>query len=264
MNLTVGFELEFAPIGKICPDCRGRGYKDISVFNYRTYRQSCETCRGERFINKVEFRNDTPTVGGKFKSDTSVVTNRNYIGMEFASKVLKSWSEVEQSVDYILHIIKENGAMSNASRMCGLHIHTKPIGGWKKRSLITLIENWIDWGEDFFLDEFKTSQKRLIYCSKWSDLEKKEIKETLLKVKNKSLALILIFRLLSSRYKTLNLRALNKHKTVEFRLFNGSVQKSRIIKALDYTIKFVESLENKDPYNSFMDKIDKINKVVTA
>lgn len=224
-----------------CPDCDGTGRRE-SVYNYD--------------IRDVERY-------GELKEDSSIRTDYDTWGAEFASDVLYyGEDDIAYHVKSVMSIINDCDGDSDPYRTCGLHVHVAPKGGWTLEHAARLARAWYNWAEEYFMNEFEPLECRMEYCQSWREGDFRTIRQANRAIEyynNKyegySPAItdestdeyraraIKYLGVTYTRYVTLNFTAHEYHGTVEFRLFNGTNDPDEVLKALDWVAKLVMACE---------------------
>jgi hypothetical protein len=238
-----------------CPECKGkiRITNDDECDTYY-HNITCPTCDGigSSLIDPEVMFNQY----GEFKVEATVTTPNNEIdGGEFASHILKSYDEIKKCVSYLLNQI-EDIADSKGELNCGLHIHIAPRNGWSHSMIRKLIIAWASWGESMFLEEFYPDKQRLkLHCKEWTCKDDICDLDNIYPEDSDFINQVLTWNSDIDRDATMNLFALKKHGTIEFRLFDGTMDEIEILQAISWVINLVESLNEKNVYAAFYAKV---------
>jgi len=278
---TVGFELEFLIPSYICNTCEGEGYTYCPTCEGEGF-ITCPFCEGEGYVNADGANFLCPECGGRGSVEcedcygtgetdcpdcraTGRIANGEAVvrqlekygadvgydssiecyceddeGRELRSPVFDFFADRERLHDFVhtvTSIIKDGDGESSADYKCGLHVHAAPIGGWTQGALKKLYRAWVNWAEDLFIKHFRPATRRLLdYAYRWKDW----IKDYDSYVHD--LALKGEMYPDHSRYMTLNVCSLHAHGTIEFRLFDGTLDASEILEAITWVGTLVEGV----------------------
>ena len=149
----------------------------------------------------------------------------------------------EDSIDQIKEIIGLIKAhRGNIRPTCGLHIHID-MSKFKNKEIINIIKSFIR-TQNYIYKDFNIVKSRIRETA--SKIPRKILKKLNTKIINKLLKKETVNHsedYFMNRYYGLNLTSLSDHNTLEFRLFNGTIQVRRIRKYIKWCLKFC--LENK-------------------
>ena len=140
----------------------------------------------------------------------------------------------------IVDVIKSIGGLVNSS--CGMHIH---VDGFNDaEDLASLYRKFVAVQDDI-LDAFNVEEKRIErYCKKYdlSNVSRRSFYSVddflgyLFSLEN--YYRVTLNELRELRYYALNFYAMKQHGTVEFRLFNATLDKADIVSAIDWVLHF--------------------------
>lgn len=294
-DITVGFELEFiAPyvcdrcdgheeVVITCPSCNGYGDVECPACNGRGYVEDddwrdyeCGICQGQGVLHchQCEGSGDVitpcPECGGEGSSkylrddlenlgclvhDGSILSGDDE-GLEFNSRVLYFNAEEynREYVENVVSIIEQMGGISDPEYMCGLHVHVGLEEGWTLSHAKNLGRAWLDWAEDLFINTFCPDGDRLDeYCQMWQwfDNMRDEV-ENAEKIHHITY---------DTRYLTLNMQAYRSHDTVEFRLFDGTLDDYLIVKAITWCAALVAA--TKEGVNGSKERFEELVGIAT-
>jgi hypothetical protein len=158
-------------------------------------------------------------------------------GAEYRPKDRNKLYFNEDSLDQIKEIIGLIKAHhGNIKPSCGLHIHID-MSSFTDKEIAMIIKAFIK-HQDYLYKEFKVLKGRLddmahpIPTTETKNITEQNMKQVRLGKSNSS------SEYLSQRFFALNIQSLNKHNTLEFRLFNGTIQYSRIKAYVKWAIQF--------------------------
>jgi len=172
--------------------------------------------------------------------DSSIECYEEDEGRELRSPVFNFFTNRERLHDFVhtvTSIIKDSDGESSADYKCGLHVHVAPIGGWQQDALKKLYRAWVNWAEDLFIEHFCPATWRILdYAYRW--------KAWLEDYDSYVYDLALQGEVYPdhSRYMTLNVCSLHAHGTIEFRLFDGTLDASEILEAITWVGTLVEGV----------------------
>jgi len=249
-----------------CPECNGECMmrcpecdSDMSYVpdEMETYIHSvtCPECDGRGSFHV--FPDLLTSKFGTFVLEATVsMPSNDSEGGEFVSNVFSSFGDIQNCVKNLVHQI-EHIADSAGELSCGLHVHIVPRNGWSNEMLRKLIVAWAEWGEDLFMEEFSPNKQRIkSYSRQWGC--KKDIVE-LDKIYDDDdsdfVNQVFIWNDNLDRDATLNLLALKKHGTVEFRLFDGTLSEVEILQAISWVIDLIDCLYEDNTYDAFYSKV---------
>ena len=140
--------------------------------------------------------------------------------------------------------IKEVLGLSKAhkariSQRCGLHVHVD-MKGFSNQEIANIVSAYLK-NQDQIHKDFKVLKYRLRkHCRKIPRSVKKFLTEEAFKRlrQNKDLGNYLNHDYFSDRHWALNVDSLNEHGTLEFRLFNGSIQINTIKRNVRFALQF--------------------------
>lgn len=158
-------------------------------------------------------------------------------GAEYRPKKRNKLYFNEDSLDQIREIIGLIKAhRGNIKPSCGLHIHID-MSNFSDKEIVNITKAFIK-HQDYLYKEFKVLKSRLDdMAHSIPTTEAKNITEYNIKqVKNGSVDVESEY--LRERFFALNLQSLHKYNTLEFRLFNGTIQVSRIKAYVKWAIQF--------------------------
>ena len=160
-------------------------------------------------------------------------------GAEYRPKDRNKLFWNEDSIDQIKEIIGLIKAHKGDIRStCGLHVHVD-MKDFTYKEIARIIKMYIK-DQHKICKEFKMLKCRTDYAQKIPKSVRRYLTESnIRKVKNNELE----YgeggcEYLTERHYSLNIDALNKHGTLEFRLFNGSIQIRRIKKYIKWCLNF--------------------------
>lgn len=145
----------------------------------------------------------------------------------------------EDGVDQIKEIIGLIKAhRGNIKPSCGLHLHIN-MADFSNKEIVNIVKAFIK-HQDYLYKEFKVLKCRLDDMAMPIPLkEMKNITENNISQIRKTGGINGIdSEYLRERFYALNLQSLKKHGTLEFRLFNGTIQASRIKNYVKWAIQF--------------------------
>lgn len=271
---TIGFELEFAYPGKrTCPDCWGHGHIDCpecwgnrkiacpycdglgcencvgtgeiecTLCEGAGYIQ-CETCEGAGHLEAptaaVEALKKMEALGAELTYDCSIASREaGDDGRELRSPVFDfreraSW---QYFIEGVTALIKEGGGASSPMLYCGLHVHVRPYEYWADALKKRLYSAWFNWAEKLFIRKFRPARRRLEdYCRPWQVWAEDLTREERQRAREGE------FVPYWCRYMTLNICSLDRHATLEFRLFNGTLDPGEIKEALTWVGALTEAV----------------------
>ena len=233
-------------IEESCYYCNGSGYI------YTT----CDACDGEGYLmQEAQWRiNDAVSSYGygEITTDGSIDCGEEEEGLEFRSRILHveedGWTGIEAEVNRVMRILRDYDAYSDGAYTCGLHVHICPDNGWDVEEVEKLAVAWKNWAEEWFIDHFTPTETRMDeYCREIrEEMNIREDAETPLRVVR-----------ITTRYATMNVRALSSHGTIEFRLFDGTTYVPDIIEAMQavYAL-YEECCEDAPSQEGFLAKLN--------
>jgi len=122
----------------------------------------------------------------------------------------------------------------NIRPTCGLHIHVD-MKQFNNKEIINIVKAFIR-KQDDIIKKFKVLKFRL---SEQRKIHKRIIKKLNIKtIRNIKKGKNLTEDFFNDRYYLLNIQSLHEHKTLEFRLFNGTIQPSKIKKYIKWALEF--------------------------
>lgn len=185
-------------------------------------------CRNESYNHSVRAH-------WKIVSDGSVHVDRNYFPIELVSRKLYGKEGFEE-LKTALGVWNELGASVN--RSCGTHVH---------------IDAW-NWGEDEMMELAKIWAKIEIPVL-WYLVSPSRRNNNFCKPVDMNYFINLVqngpARL--DRYYSLNLSAFGRHKTIEFRLHNGTLDAKKIIPWIIFCLKLTDSVKKGLKYTDIQD-----------
>lgn len=271
---TVGFELEFAYPSKRgcpecwgegevecpscdgrgeidCPYCDGMGCEDCADTGYVECpdcdgdgRVECPECEGSGYESNAsnEALEKMIELGADLTYDCSVYHREvGDAGRELRSPVFEyhdertSW---EYFIENITSLIEEGGGESSPDLRCGLHVHVQPYEGWTDELKEKMYSAWFNWAEKMFIEKFSPAYDRMSeFCQSWQDWAEDELDEDEYCWAQEGKVTPYY-----DRYMTLNVRSLASHGTLEFRLFNGTLDPGEIKEALTWVGSLTEAV----------------------
>lgn len=122
----------------------------------------------------------------------------------------------------------------NIRPTCGLHIHVD-MKQFNNKEIINIVKAFIR-KQDDIIKKFKVLKFRL---SEQQKIHKNIIKKLNVNtIRNIKKGKNLTEDFFNDRYYLLNIQSLHEHKTLEFRLFNGTIQPSKIKKYIKWALEF--------------------------
>jgi hypothetical protein len=160
-------------------------------------------------------------------------------GAEYRPKDSNKLYFNEDSIDQIKEIVglikAHRGHIKGST--CGLHVHID-MSKFSNREIINIIKSYIN-KQKKICKEFGMLKCRLDYAQKIpKDTIKHLTENNIQRVKDGEISYGDICDYLSERHYQLNVLALKAHNTLEFRLFNGSIQIRIIKKYIKWCLKF--------------------------
>jgi len=160
----------------------------------------------------------------KIGTDGSLRPENGYQTIELVSPKLFGADGFAQ-IHKVLQIAKEVGCKVN--RSCGTHVHID-AWNWDRELMLELVKVWAKIEIPFVWYLVSPSRRNNSYC-KHIDID---------------FILDLIERPTSSdRYRSLNLAAFSRHKTVEFRIHNGTTSAKKIIPWIIFLLKLTDAVK---------------------
>lgn len=146
----------------------------------------------------------------------------------------------EDSLDQIKEILGLIGAHKGfADKNCGLHIHVD-ISKFTDKQIVNIIKSFIK-EQNSIIKKFKPYKSRLdFHCQEIPNEIIKELSEKVIKnIKSDNYSDSDRFpEYFISRHYMLNLQSLASHKTLEFRLFNCTLDPDKIKAIIKWTLEF--------------------------
>lgn len=217
-----------ATINETCRMCEGVGENEREV--------ECPECYGSGEID-VNW-NVIPHELGELTSDESPKKYKDTDGtLEFRSRVLSPNFSYRKNVYEVIDIINNDTAApeSCGDRITGLHVHAGVEGDeWELAHLHRIARAWYNWAEDVFLDEFNPDYERCEYCKSWKNWEERGANINISGDNIQKLGT-------NERYSSLNFHSYGRHRTIEFRLFDGTLEPEEILKALKWVLAFIKA-----------------------
>ena len=171
---------------------------------------------------------------GEIKDEGSVNPDYEWhLGLEFNSMVLHPEMNIVEYLMDVCNVLGSYDAYSDPWNMCGTHIHIgvskdgTPVLRHKEEWLEKIILNWFDWGQKEFLWQFDPCEERM---DEWAmviesgDLDMGFAPEDWL----------------PSRSCSLNFCSLIDNNTIEFRLFDGTINEYEIMRMINWCAAFVK------------------------
>ena len=166
-------------------------------------------------------------------------------GCELVTPILTYSYDYKDLLDLIDFI--KNNSLAITDSECGIHIH---IGAeeFTTKQIVNIQKLWYCY-EDLIFKALKVEESRYKYCKKSDELfiqKLKDIKDTwsLSREKLKDLwyedcSDSPDYKYNQTRYQSLNLHSLFTKRTIEFRLFNGTLERDLIHSYLQFILAFV-------------------------
>ena len=217
-----------ATLNETCRICDGVGET--------TQEEECHECYGSGEI-EVNW-NIIPCNLGELAFDESPKKYKDTDGtLEFRSRVLSPNFSYRKNVYEVIDIINNDTAApeSCGDRITGLHVHAGVEGDeWELAHLHRIARAWYNWAEDVFLDEFNPDYERYEYCKSWKNWEEWGANINISGYDIQKLGT-------NERYSSLNFHSYGRHRTIEFRLFDGTLEPEEILKALKWVLAFIKA-----------------------
>lgn len=147
----------------------------------------------------------------------------------------------------LIDFIRDNSPLVETDEECGIHIH---IGaeGFTTKDIVNIQKLWYCY-EDLIFKALKVEENRYKYCKKSDELfiqKLKEVKNTWYLSRNRLKELWYEecsdspdYKYNQTRYQALNFHSLFTKGTIEFRLFNGTLDRYLIQSYLQFILAFV-------------------------
>ncbi|MEY4615271.1 MAG: hypothetical protein RJB66_231 [Pseudomonadota bacterium] len=176
----------------------------------------------------------------EFTVDASIRSPMGYEGIEIVSPILRNRQDF-QTFQELIEKLKTSTGLKAEPSSAGVHIH---VGFPKAKahelaSLMQLFSS-IDYQVN---DHFQKTR----YREQWSEPTDIAMVDYLESVTNKALQASHLLENQLSRYRGLNLKSLKSLGTVEFRLFNSTVDGAQIESYLNFSRGLVEAIRSRDP-----------------
>lgn len=160
-------------------------------------------------------------------------------GAEYRPKDRNKLYWNEDSIDQIKEIVglikAHRGHIKGST--CGFHVHVD-MSKFTNKEICNIVKAYIK-EQNKFYKEFNMLKCRQTYAEK---IPKEVIKylteNNIKKVKKEEFGYDEVHPYFSERHFSLNILSLNKHSTLEFRLFNGTIQVRRIKSYVKWCIEF--------------------------
>jgi hypothetical protein len=174
----------------------------------------------------------------EIKGDASIRTTQQ--GVEIVSPILRTPRDKE-IFRQIIGDLRESGFRSTPSSG-GVHVHVG-VDQWRSEDLAILLEASADLQRQL-RKTFATSERRKPHTAY---LSKEEREKTLINLLGGSDFKSAIRYTALDRKRVLNLKAMNAHGTVEFRLFNSTVKPQELELMMNFSEKLVDGIVNAQP-----------------
>ena len=186
----------------------------------------------------------------KIVTDASISTTRQKpYGFEIVSPILEGDDGIREA-EKVAEVLNENGCDANVS--CGFHVHVD-ASNLTKKDVANVVRAWArnEWVVDTLVPASRRSNR---YCQSihqrsiqaYTREYEKSLFDRIASAENETVdSIVEITNPSNDRFFKLNLTALRRHQTIEFRYHSGTVQPEKVIRQIQFCIAFVERFSQK-------------------
>lgn len=226
---------------------RNERHSDIYIVNVYNKEQSEHIALVQSDLKKVDYNDKVYCVETEpynlvyVMREGSSYWSRNSLdnGCEYRPKDKNKLYLNEDSIDQIKEIIGLIKAHRGAIRpTCGLHIHVD-MSTFQNKEIVSIIKAFLS-NQKHLYRRFKVLKSREEYTTLKipQNTFKHLTEENIRKIKKDSYGYDSDVEYFSDRHFGLNIKSLPEHGTLEFRLFNGTIQASKIKEYVTFVITF--------------------------
>lgn len=239
LQMRVGIEIEGSVplkvnthgIAEIAKNLLSKHYKKVEISNYFPLQIYQIIYRKKNGVDKIL----------RIDIDPTIITSR--APFEIASPILEDSEDFKVFWELIREIKKRGGQSETAS--AGVHIHID-FEGATAGEMATLAAVFSEIEADL-LNRFAISKERLRYAAPTSQALLDFLNDRFSKEEPSVYSFFDQLGANYDRYHALNLRSYLQHQTVEFRLFNSTLNIEALDLMVDFSSKLVKAVRTKKP-----------------
>jgi hypothetical protein len=187
---------------------------------------------------------DDPSIRGSTRNPISYLLSkrpfRSDTALEVVSPILRNAQDREAYLK-VMAALRDEGFAEVPGRT-GLHVHVGAEGA-STAELVTLARVF-GLTEPQLMEAFGVSERRMSHFSHPIGLA---ARDTLLAFQDPSKLSWVLAKLKWTRNQALNFKSLDRTRTVEFKLFNSTLDPGQLRSAIDFSISLVEGVRTKNP-----------------